>query len=74
MIILCRCQKHKKKKTKKVKKEKKEKKQRRERQAEYEIAEGITTPSKETIPTPSQPTPSTNKLPVSYSLAPHIVY
>ena len=47
----------------KKKKEKKEK--RRKKKSEYEVAEGITTPSKEQLPPSQAATPAAYKLPVS---------
>ena len=50
---------------KKKKKEKKEKKdRRRKKKSEYEVAEGITTPSKEQLPPSQAATPAAYKLPV----------
>lgn len=53
-----------KKKKKKDKKDKK-KERREKRKSEYEIAEGITTPSKEQVPPSQAVTPAAYKLPVS---------
>lgn len=59
------------KKKKKEKKERKVKKEKRKKQSEYEIAEGITTPSQECVTiTSSLSTPAAYKLPPMSSYAP----
>jgi hypothetical protein len=59
-------QKTKKKKEKKAKKEKKEKRDKKKLlRADYEEAEGITTPSKEQVPTSQMDTPMNVQFPVS---------
>lgn len=62
-------QKPKKKKEKKVKKEKKEKRDKKKLlRADYEVAEGITTPSKEQVSPSQMDTPINVQFPVSYLL------
>lgn len=63
-VTLC-YQKTKKKKEKKAKKEKKSKKDKKLLRADYEEAEGITTPSKEQVPPSQAETPVAVQLPVS---------
>lgn len=61
-------QKHKKKKDKKTKKDKKDKKKSKQKhKSDYEIADGITTPSKENLPPSQQETPMQAQLPVGRS-------
>lgn len=66
-VILC-YQKTKKKKEKKAKKEKKSKKDKKLLRADYEEAEGITTPSKEQVPPSQAETPVAVQLPVSFRI------
>lgn len=62
-------QKPKKKKEKKVKKEKKEKRDKKKLlRADYEVAEGITTPSKEQVSPSQMDTPINVQFPVSFLL------